>query len=151
MVNPMKHPASSVRDRLAVGLTILFLLAFSIYSVRGLLQPEFISARFGATVSDATATLFFRVYLSRNIILILLGLSFLRLNDRKPLAILMSLITLLPVFDASVLFTQFGTEAQLRLHVTVFVLLAVTSVLLWLRVRAAEPLADRLPAPSRAA
>ena len=134
----MQHSTKAVRDRIAVGLTILFLLAFSLYSFRGLLLPEIVSARFGAPVSDATATLFFRVYLSRNIVLILLGLTFLQLDARKPLAILMSLIAGLPVFDASLLLAQFGPAAQLTLHVAAFVPLAVISGLLWLRALAPE-------------
>ena len=139
----MQHSANAVRDRISVGRTILFLLAFSVYSVRGLLVPEIVSARFGAPVSDGTATLFFRVYLSRNIVLILLGLTFLKLDARKPLAVLMSLIAGLPVFDASVLLAQFGSEARLNFHVTAFVVLAVTSGLLWLRALAPEGIEDR--------
>ncbi|HET6332050.1 MAG TPA: DUF4267 domain-containing protein [Polyangiales bacterium] len=146
----MQHSTNAVRDRIAVGLTILFLLSFSLYSVRGLLLPEIVSARFGAPVSDATATLFFRVYLSRNIVLILLGLTFLKLDARKPLAILVSLIAGLPVFDASVLLTQFGSGAQLSFHVSAFVLLAVTSGLLWLRALAPVGFEDRKPAPGQA-
>jgi hypothetical protein len=146
----MQHSTNVVRDRIAVGLTILFLLAFSLYSFRGLLLPEIVSARFGAPVSDATATLFFRVYLSRNIVLILLGLTFLKLDARKPLAILMSLIAGLPVFDASVLLEQFGPGAQLTLHVAAFVILAVTSGLLWVRALAPEGIEDRKRAPGRA-
>ena len=145
----MRHSANAVRDRIAVGLTILFLVAFSLYSFRGLLLPEIVSARFGAPVSDATAALFFRVYLSRNIALILLGLIFLKLDWRKPLAILMSLIAGLPVFDASVLLAQFGRGAQLSFHATAFALLAVTSGLLWLRALAPDRIdRKRTPGPA---
>lgn len=129
----MHHSTNAVQDRIAIGLTVVLLLAFSLYSFRGLLLPEILSARFGVPVSDSTATLYFRVYLSRNIVLILLSLTFLKLGARTPLAILMSSIAALPIFDASILLAQFGRKAPLTLHVAAFVPLAITSGLLWLR------------------
>jgi hypothetical protein len=65
------------------SITVLFLLLLLLF-LRGLLQPELVSVRFGAPLSDATATLFFRVHLSRNMALICLGAIFLALDARLP-------------------------------------------------------------------
>ena len=50
-------------DIAATALTALLLLGFAVLSLRGLIDPQSASARFGATVSDPAGTLFYRVYL----------------------------------------------------------------------------------------
>ena len=58
-------------------LTSLLLLAFVILVLRGLIDPQQASARFGAPVSDAAGALFYRVYLSRNLVIVAAGVIFL--------------------------------------------------------------------------
>jgi len=58
-------------------LTSLLLLAFVILVLRGLIDPQQASARFGAPVSDAAGALFYRVYLSRNLVIAAAGVIFL--------------------------------------------------------------------------
>ena len=53
----------------------LLLLGFAILSVRGLIDPQQASARFGEKVSDPAGALFYRVYLSRNLVIVRLGLT----------------------------------------------------------------------------
>jgi hypothetical protein len=55
-------------DIAAVALTSLLLLGFAVLSLRGLIDPQPASVRFGIPVSDAAGALFYRVYLSRGIV-----------------------------------------------------------------------------------
>jgi hypothetical protein len=95
-------------------LTSLLLLAFVILVLRGLIDPQQASARFGAPVSDAAGALFYRVYLSRNLVIVAAGaiflLSVLALNGVTPPA----------------------------LHPVALALLALTAALLWRRARAVD-------------
>jgi hypothetical protein len=62
-------------DVATIALTAL--LAFAALSLRGLIAPERASARFGAPVTDAAGSLFYRVYLSRNFVIAVTGAIFL--------------------------------------------------------------------------
>ena len=75
-------------DMIAVGLTALLLLGFAVFSFRGLIDPLQASARFGTPVSDAAGALFYRVYLSRNLVIVVAGAIFLLSRQWKPLVIL---------------------------------------------------------------
>jgi hypothetical protein len=119
-------------DIAAIVITALLLLVLSIQSVRGLLDPQWASARFGAAVSDAAAVLFYRVYLSRNLVLAVSGAAFLLTRQWKPLAILLTVTAALPVFDMSVLSLNGITPPPL--HPLALVLLGVAAGLLWRRV-----------------
>ena len=57
-------------DIAAVAMTSLLLLAFAVLSLRGLIDPQTASARFGTPVSDVAGSLFCRVYLSRNLVIV---------------------------------------------------------------------------------
>ena len=72
-------------DIAAVVLTSLLLLAFAGLSLRGLIDPQAASARFGSPVSDAAGALFYRVYLSRNLVIVVVrrDLSGCRGNGRR--------------------------------------------------------------------
>jgi hypothetical protein len=83
--------------------TLLLLLLFAVLAPRGLVAPEIASARFGTAVSDPAGALFFRVYLSRNLVIVAAGAILLLLGQWRALAILFSLTALLPAFDMSVL------------------------------------------------
>ncbi len=55
-------------DIAAIAMTSLLLLAFAVLSLRGLIDPQTASARFGTPASDIAGSLFYRVYLSRNLV-----------------------------------------------------------------------------------
>jgi hypothetical protein len=122
-------------DVAAVVLTSLLLLGFAIFSLRGLVDPQAASARFGAPVSDAAGALFYRVYLSRNLVIVATGAIFLLSRQWTPLAILVTVTAALPVFDMSVLSLN-GTPPAV-VHPISLVLLALAAALLWRRARAA--------------
>jgi hypothetical protein len=119
-------------DIATVVLTALVLLGFAILSLRGLIDPQQASARFGTPVSDAAGALFYRVYLSRNLVIVVSGAILLLSRQWTPLAILLSVTALLPVFDMSVLSLDGVTPPAF--HPTAFVLLAIIAALLWRRV-----------------
>jgi hypothetical protein len=124
-------------DIAAVVLTLLLLLAFAALSLRGLIDPQPASARFGLPVSDAAGALFYRVYLSRNLVIVVSGAIFLLSRQWTPLAILMTAAAALPVFDMSVLSLDGVTPPAF--HPIALVLFALTAALLWRRARAIGP------------
>jgi hypothetical protein len=119
-------------DIATVVLTALVLLGFAILSLRGLIDPQQASARFGTPVSDAAGALFYRVYLSRNLVIVVSAAILLLSRQWMPLAILLTVTALLPVFDMSVLSLDGVTPPAF--HPTAFVLLAIIAALLWRRV-----------------
>jgi hypothetical protein len=124
-------------DIAAVVLTSLLLLALAVLSLRGLINPQGASARFGSPVSDAAGALFYRVYLSRNLVIVVSGAIFLLSRQWTPLAIFLTVAASLPVFDMSVL--SLDGVSPPALHPIALVLLALTAALLWRRARAARP------------
>lgn len=114
-----------------VVLTVLLLLLFGLLALRGLVDPQIASGRFGAAVSDPAGALFFRVYLSRNLVIVAGGAIFLLLGQWRALAILFSLTALLPVFDMSVLLSHGVTPPAL--HPVALVVLSVAALMLWRR------------------
>ena len=119
-----------------VALAALMLLLFALLALRGLIDPQPASARFGTAVSDPAGALYYRVYLSRNLVIVVTGTILLLLGQRRALAILFSVTAALPVFDMSVLSLNGVTPPAL--HPLALVLLAVTALLLWWRARAAK-------------
>jgi len=89
------------------------------------------SARFGAEVTDAAGTLFYRVYLSRNLVIVVTGAVLLLMRQWTPLAILLTVTAVLPVFDMTVL-TLHGVTPPV-FHPIALALLAITAGLLWRR------------------
>lgn len=116
-------------DYAAIALTALLLLGFVFLSLRGLSVPEEASARFGLPVSDAAGTLFYRVYLSRNLVIAAAGLALLLRRQWTPLAILVTAATVLPIFDMVVL-TLDGVSPP-AFHPIALVALGAATVLLW--------------------
>lgn len=124
-------------DIAAPALTSLLLLAFVVLSLRGLMDPQAASARFGTPVSDAAGALFYRVYLSRNLVIVLVGAILLALRLWTPLAVLLTVAAILPVFDMSVLALDGVTPPAF--HPIALVLLALNAALLWRRARTTGP------------
>jgi hypothetical protein len=121
-------------DIAASVVTGLLLLGFAVLSIRGLIDPQPASARFGTAVSDAAGALFYRVYLSRNLIIVASGAIFLLSRQWKPLAILLTMTAILPVFDMSVLSLDGVTPPAF--HPVALALLVLAAALLWRRARA---------------
>jgi hypothetical protein len=121
-------------DIAAIVVTALLLLGFAVLSIRGLIDPQPASARFGTAVSDAAGALFYRVYLSRNLIIVASGAIFLLSRQWKPLAILLTMTAILPVFDMSVLSLDGVTPPAF--HPVALALLVLAAALLWRRARA---------------
>lgn len=123
----------------AILLVSLFLLMFAVYSVRGLFAPELTSVRFfGLPTVDADGTLYYRVYLSRNLAIVVTGFVFLIRRQWQPLAVLTTAAMALPLFDATVLYAVLGGATRFAAHVSTFAVICLASVLLWLRVRNAS-------------
>jgi hypothetical protein len=118
-------------DAAAIVLTALLLLGLAALSVRGLIAPQQASARFGAAVSDAAGTLFYRVYLSRNLVIVVSGAIFLLSRQWTPLAVLLTVAVALPVFDMSVLWLD-GVTPPL-FHPIALVLILLSAALMWRR------------------
>ena len=118
-------------DIAAIVLTTLLLLGFAVLSLRGTINPQVASARFGAEVTDAAGALFYRVYLSRNLVIVVTGAVLLLMRQWTPLAVLVTVTAALPVFDMTVLSLN-GVPPPV-FHPIALVLLAVTAALLWRR------------------
>ncbi len=123
-------------DIAAIALTSLLLLGFAVLSLRGLIDPQPASVRFGMPVSDAAGAMFYRVYLSRNLVIVAAGAVFLLSRQWAPLAILLTIAAVLPVFDMSVLSLN-GVTAP-AFHPVALALIAITAALLWRRVAASR-------------
>ena len=115
-------------------LAALMLTALAIVAARGLIDPAAGSERFGMTVSDAAGQLFYRVYLSRNLVIVAAGFAFLATGMWRALAILTTAALVLPVFDHLILSRAGGPVPPL--HLVTLLVLAIVAGLLWLRVRA---------------
>ena len=122
-------------DIAATALTGLLLLGFAALALRGLIDPQSASARFGSAVSDPAGTLFYRVYLSRNLVIVLVGATLLFTRLWTPLAILLTATALLPLFDMAVLSAS-GVTPPL-FHPAALLLIAITAALAWRRARTA--------------
>ena len=118
-------------------LTSLLLVAYLVLVLRGLIDPQQASARFGVPVSDAAGALFYRVYLSRNLVIVVASAIFLLSRQWTALAVVLTVAALLPLFDMSVLALNGVTPPAL--HPVALVLLALTAGLLWRRARATTP------------
>ncbi|HEX9470403.1 MAG TPA: DUF4267 domain-containing protein, partial [Bradyrhizobium sp.] len=99
----------------------------------GLIDPQPAAARFGAPVSDAAGALFYRVYLSRNLVIVVAGAIFLLSRQWTALAILLTAAAVLPLFDMSVLLLNGLTPPPV--HPVALALLGITAALLWRRAR----------------
>jgi Domain of unknown function (DUF4267) len=125
-----------VLDIAAIVLTSLLLLGFAVLSIRGFIDPQSASARFGMPVSDAAGALFYRVYLSRNLVIAASGTIFLLTRQWTPLAVILTVCATLPLFDMS--FLSLGGVTPPALHPAILVLIAIAAALLWRRVAASR-------------
>ena len=121
-------------DIAATALTALLLLGFALLSLRGLIDPQAASARFGTAVSDPAGTLFYRVYLSRNLVIVAVGSILLLTRQWSALSVLLTVTAALPLFDMAVLSANGITPPAF--HPAAFVFIALAAALSWRRARA---------------
>ena len=114
-------------DIAAIVLTSLLLLGFAVLSVRGFIDPQPASARFGMPVSDAAGALFYRVYLS----IAASGAIFLVTRQWTPLAVILTVCVTLPLFDMS--FLSLSGVTPPALHPVVLALIILAAGLMWRR------------------
>jgi hypothetical protein len=120
-------------DIAATALTALLLIGFAALALRGLIDPQSASARFGSAVSDPAGTLFYRVYLSRNLVIVVAGAILLVMQQWRALSILLTVTAALPLFDMAVLSAS-GVTPPL-FHPAALALIAITAALAWRRAR----------------
>jgi hypothetical protein len=118
----------------AIVLTSLFLLVLSIVSLLGLIDPQKASVGYGMPVLDAAGALFYRVFVSRNLVIVASGVVFLLLRQWTPLAVLVTLTSTLAIFDMTVLSLDGVTPPAF--HAVTLIIILVTAALLWRRVLA---------------
>jgi len=134
-------------DIAAIAMTSLLLLAFAVLSLRGLIDPQTASARFGTPVSDIAGSLFYRVYLSRNLVIVASGAIFLLWRQWTPLAVLLTVTAALPMFDMSALWLSGITPPVF--HPIALALIAITAALLWRRAAASPTPQGRISIRSK--
>jgi hypothetical protein len=85
-------------------------------------------------VSDAAGALFYRVFASRNLVIVASGVVFFLLRQWTPLAVLVTLTSALAIFDMTVLSLDGVTPPAF--HAVTLIVILVTAALLWRRVLA---------------
>jgi hypothetical protein len=118
-------------DIVAIVLTSFFFLALAAVSLLGMIDPQKASIGYGMPASDAAGALFYRVFASRNLVIVAAGVIFLLLRLWTPLAILVSLTAALAIFDMAVLY--FAGVTPPAFHLITLVLIVATAALLWRR------------------
>jgi hypothetical protein len=113
----------------AIVLTSLFLFVLAIVSLLGMIDPQKASVGYGMPVSDAAGALFYRVFASRNLVIVASGVMFLLLRQWTPLAVLVTLTSTLAVFDMTALSLDGVTPPAF--HAVTLIVILVTAALLW--------------------
>src|SRR5271154_1100436 len=90
-------------DVAAVIFAAAFFLLLAVASVLGILDPHKASIGYGMPVTDAAGALFYRVFDSRNLVIVAAGVIYLLLRFWAPLAILVTLSAALAIFDMAIL------------------------------------------------
>jgi len=116
-------------DVAAIVVTSLFLLALAAVSLIGVVDPQQASVGFGMPVTEAAGALFYRVFVSRNLVIVAAAAIFLLLRMWRPLAILVTLTAALAVFDMTVLSVNGVTPPAF--HAVTLVVILITAALLW--------------------
>jgi hypothetical protein len=119
----MKSAATWLAGAASVAILLLGLRAF--------LDPVAASAGFGLPMHGDAETTFVRVYGARNAFLGAVALTFIARGMIKPLALLFTLATVLPLLDAVVIVSRIGFGHELVRHGAILVVLLGTSVALW--------------------
>ena len=111
-----------------VGIVAALIVALG---VRAFVDPVAASAGFGLPMHTATETTFVRVYGARNALLGLLALAFMAGGMLRPLTLVFTFATALPLLDAIVIASRIGVGQELVRHAVILLVLAVASTALW--------------------
>jgi hypothetical protein len=79
----------NVLGNIGVGFAVVLTLAFVVFGIRGIYDPTAASMRFGLPADDPAEMFYYRVYLARNLVIILAGLALLALKQWRSVAILL--------------------------------------------------------------
>jgi hypothetical protein len=123
-----------VLGNVGVGFAVLLTVAFIFFGIRGIYDPTAASMRFGLPADDAGEMFYYRVYLARNLVIVLTGLILLALRQWKPVAIQLTVVLALPTFDAVLLYLERGHEAGLTIHIVTGVIVSIAAFLMWMKV-----------------
>ena len=115
----------------ALWLAGLVSTAILLLGVRAFLDPIAASASFGLPTHTDVETAFVRIYGARNALLGVLALVFTARRMIRPLVLLFTLASVLPLLDASVIASQIGLGRELVRHGVILLVLAAVSVSLW--------------------
>jgi hypothetical protein len=99
--------------------------------VRAFLDPVAASASFGLPMHTDVETAFVRIYGTRNALLGAVALICSARGMLRPLVLLFTLATVLPLLDAAVIVSQIGFGHELARHGVILLVLATVSVSLW--------------------
>ena len=122
----------NVLGNVGVGFAALLIVAFVFFGIRGIYDPT--SMRFGLPADDPAEMFYYRVYLARNLVIVLAGLVLLASRQWKSVAIVLTSALALPIFDAVLLYRERGPEAGLTVHIVTGVIVAIAATLMWLKV-----------------
>jgi len=117
--------------RAATGLAAVASVAILALGLRAFLDPVAASVAFGLPMHTEAETTFVRVYGVRNAFLGAVALSFIALGMGRPLALLFSLATVLPLLDAVVIVSRIGFGHELVRHGGILCVLLLASASLW--------------------
>jgi hypothetical protein len=122
----------------AVWLAGLVSIVILLLGVRAFLDPVAASASFGLPMHTDTETSFVRIYGARNALLGALALVFALRGMIRPLVLIFTLATLLPLLDAAVIVSRIGLGQELVRHGIILLVLVTITLALW-RASATEP------------
>ena len=115
----------------AAWLAGLASVAILLLGVRAFLDPVAASVGFGLPMHTDTETTFVQIYGARNAFLGAVALTFIVFRMVRPLALLFTLATVLPLLDAVVIVSRIGVGHELLRHATILFVLAIVSLSLW--------------------
>ena len=121
-----------------VGFAVVLILAFVVFGLRGIYDPTAASMRFGLPADEPAEMFYYRVYLARNLVIVLAGLVLLALRQWKSVAILLTTALALPIFDAVLLYRERGTEAGLIVHIVTGAIITIAAMLMWAKVSSSK-------------
>lgn len=111
----------------AVWLAAVASAAILLLGLRAFVDPVSASAAFGLPMHTGSETTFVRIYGARNAFLGVVSLRLLWLRMTRPVALLFTLATALPLLDAWVIVSRVGVGAELVRHAVILLVLVVTS------------------------
>lgn len=128
----------NVLGNIGVGFAVVLTLAFVVFGIRGIYDPTAASMRFGLPADDPAEMFYYRVYLARNLVIVLADLALLALKQWRSVAILLTTAIALPIFDAVLLYRERRPEADLTVHIVTSVIVAIAAGLMWIKVSSSK-------------